>query len=637
MSTADDRGFAEEDSNAPHGPPPVGLPTEAGVMTSLEWATDRMLELISELQPQARPPDPPARFDASADRVAYRRWIEEIEGPESLGARTLPRSGPLISVLVPVFRPKTWYFRACVDSVVAQSYWDWELRICDDGSRDADLTTILDDLQRRDKRISTTAVDENGGISRATNTALKGAQGEFVALLDHDDELTPTALAEVAAAIDRYPDADVLYSDDDKMDERQQRYQPHFKPDWAPDLLLSYPYLGHLLVIRRTLLEEVGGFRPEFDGSQDYDVMFRCTEQARRVVHIPKVLYHWRAIAGSAASSADAKPWAHDASRRVVEDALVRQCIDGTVTSGPFPGAYHVRRRINTSPTVSVIVPFRDQAILTVQCLDSLAEYGGDEHLEVVLADNGSTEPETLALRERLADFPGLRIVDVPGQFNWSAINNRAVAESTGELLLFLNNDIQATAPGWIDALVEHAVRPEVGAVGARLLFPDGTLQHGGVALGIGGIAGHLFTALPAHESGYFCWDRVIRPYSAVTAACMMSRREVFDALGGFDEELAVAYNDVDFCLRLGDAGYRVLYTPIAELVHHESISRGLSGQSGDAKAFLAKWGRERLHNDPFYNPNLSLVRSWCPVRQADEEEIWQKRVDAYAGIIPVF
>ncbi|MHB8682120.1 MAG: glycosyltransferase family 2 protein [Acidimicrobiales bacterium] len=568
--------------------------------------------------------------DAATDHAAYRYWVRDDASRRAALAETLPRTGPTISVVVPVYKPELWYFRACIESVQAQRYEDWELCLCDDASGDAALGDVLHQLDA-DRRCRVTVLEENGGISRATNAALDRATGEFVALLDHDDTLTPDALAHVAAAVERWPDADVLYSDDDKIDAAGVPYQPHFKPDWAPDLLLSYPYMGHLLVVRRSLLEEIGGFRSEVDGSQDYDVMLRATERARRVVHIPHVLYHWRAVTGSAAGDAEAKPWAHRSSRRALEDAVRRRGIDGDVEDGPFPGAYHLRRRVPGTPSVSVIVPFRDQAAMTMACLRSLEQEEDHERLDVVLVDNGSVEPETRAVLERI-EGP-VRVLEHDGPFNWSVINNLAAASCTSDYLLFMNNDIEARRPGWLGAMVELAQRPDVGAVGARLVYDDGVVQHAGVVLGQHGIAGHVFMGLPAGGIGYFGWDRLVRPYSAVTGACLMTRRSLFEEMGGFDEELEVAFNDIDFCLRVVDRGLHVLYTPHAELVHHESISRGMSGFFHDYRYFLAKWDRSRIHDDPCYNPNLSLFAQWCPLRGAGEEDRWRALMDELQGL----
>ncbi|MHB8330283.1 MAG: glycosyltransferase family 2 protein, partial [Acidimicrobiales bacterium] len=351
-------------------------------------------------------------------------------------------------------------------------------------------------------------------------------------------------------------------------------------------------------------------------------------ERARRVVHVARVLYHRRAVP---AAGAGAGPRAQVAGRGAVQAALTRRGIDGDVEDGPFPGAHHVRRRVVGRPSVSIVIPFRDQAALTARCLDSLDADPGYDHFEVVMVDNGSVEPETRALRDRVAGQ--VRVIEYPGTFNWSVINNLAAAASDSDLLLFMNNDIEAGKPGWLRALVEHAQRPDVGAVGARLLFPDGVVQHAGVTLGSHGIAGHIFMGLPPGDCGYLGWDRVVRPYSAVTGACMMTRRDVFESVGGFDEELEVAFNDIDYCMRLVDSGLSVLYTPHAEMVHYESVSRGISGFFHDYRHFLRKWDRGRLRDDPFYNRNLSLFAQWCPLRGFDEVERWEAVMDELQGV----
>jgi len=584
--------------------------------------------LLEGAEQTERPPLPWG-YDAWFD-PGYTKWLRGLEESEDGTDAHLPTKGMLISVLVPVYRPKLWYFRACVDSIRAQSYESWELCLCDDASGDPELSELLNEMAGEDRRIKVVHRRENGGISRATNDALAVAIGEFVALLDHDDVIQRDALAEIVAAIDR--DTDVLYTDEDKIRggekplETPRLSNPHLKPDWAPELLLTYPYLGHFLVLRRALLQEIGGFRPDFDGSQDYDVMLRATEHARSVVHLPKVLYHWRAVEGSASDDATAKPWAHAASRRVLEDALQRRGVDAVVEDGYGPGWYDVRRPIKGSPSVTVIIPFRDEPAMTAQCLRSLAVAPGYENFEVVLVDNGSAEPETRALRDRW-QRQGIRIFDYPEPFNWSVMNNIAASRSDADLLLFMNNDIEARKPGWLHALVELAQRDDVGAVGARLLYPDGIIQHAGVTLGLGGIAAHLFAGLPRGLVGYMSWDRVVRPCSAVTGACLMSRRSVFEELGGFDENLQVAFNDVDYCLRLKDAGYQVLYTPHAELIHHESASRGISGFYHDIRQMLRKWDSERFLNDPLYNPNLSLLGTWCGLRSPGEVAAWRRQM----------
>ncbi len=604
-----------------------GADADPSLVAALGWMAGRLASTVGD-EGRPEPDEDSWGREASAYPPDYWHWMHlrhqyQIDHADELAPPELPTTGPLLSVVVPVYRPPIWLFHECVLSVVAQGYENWELCLCDDGSDDPALTEALAELASADARIKVMAMEQNGGISRATNKALEAASGQFVVLLDHDDVLAADALAEIAAVVATHDDVDVIYSDEDKLDELDRPIQPHFKPDWDPDLLLAYPYLGHVTVIRTELLRRIGGFRPEFDGSQDYDVMLRATEVARRIVHIPKVLYHWRLVAGSAAGDTEAKPWAHQASRRALEDALARRGIEGVVETGPFRGAYHVRRKILGSPTVSVIIPFRDQAALTVACLESLDRDPGYPVTEVVLVDNGSTEPETRALRQRLEQRTDTRILDYPGEFNWAAINNFAAATCQTDMLLFLNNDIVATSPGWMHALVELGQRPEVGAVGARLVYPDGKLQHAGVVLGMGGVASHIFIGMPKGVRGYFSWDGVVRGYSAVTAACMLVRRSVFEEMGGFDEVFAVAFNDVDFCIRLGQAGYRLLYTPHAELTHYESVSRGLSGYARDYQSFLPRWMDHLIAGDPFYNPNLGRLQPWCPLRAPEEDEEW--------------
>ena len=593
-------------------------------------------ELLSSLMGPLYAPAPPALAwgeDAAANPVTYRAWVDRRPRQGS----ALPREGPLISVVVPIYRPDRAFLARCLDSVRVQSYHQWELCLCDDGSNDRSLTTWLNRFARRANRgrsrphVRLVTDPTNRGIASATNRAISLATGEYVAFLDQDDTLDPWALGEIAAALGRSPGAAVLYSDEDKIGPDDLVFEPYFKPDWAPDLLLSYPYLGHLLVIRRDLIDVVGGLRSEFDGSQDYDLMLRATERADTIVHIPEVLYHWRAIPGSAAADPAAKPWGHAASRRVLEETVARRGIEATVEDTGFsPGWYHLRYKVHGRPSVSVVIPFRDQAAMTARCVASLAETADYDNVEFVLVDNASAEPESMALRRRLVG-QGARVLEYPERFNWSAINNVAAEATDSDLLLFMNNDVESTTPGWLSALVELAQRPEVGVVGARLVFPSGHVQHAGIVLGLGGIAGHVLAGLPPEQHGYFAQGSIVRPYSAVTGACMMSRRDVFDAIGGFDETLDVAFGDVDYCMQAVDAGYRVLFTPHTELIHHESVSRGMSGWTGDVGRFLGKWGRDRFWADPLYSPNLDLFASWCPLRTPDERPLWESVVDRYA------
>jgi len=649
--------------------PPGGADDEAGFgWRSLLRAVD-MLAGVAGLQDDVEEPDLELDYglDAYSDTAAYRAWLhdkarvesgtwvwtstDDEPAPDAPGAGSDLDGGlgapvdmasspdaaadpaaPTISIVVPVFRPELWYLQQCVESVRRQVYSNWELCLCDDASGDVEVSRFLKKASAGDPRIKVALHDSNGGISRASNTALGMATGEFVALLDHDDELTPDALLLVARRAEEEPEADVIYTDEDKLGPDGHRSFPNFKPDWSPDLLLSYPYLGHLTVIRRRIAEEIGGFRPEMDGSQDFDLMLRATERARAVTHIPRVLYHWRVVEGSAAGDPGAKPWAYDASRRALADALVRRRLDGHVEPGPFLGAYHTRRAVRSDPKVSIIIPFRDQAAMLRTCVDSLRVDSGLGSFEVVLVDNDSVEPETHAVVDVLMEQPRTRLLEHPGPFNWPAINNAAARTCDTDMLLFLNDDVVAKGGGWVKALIEQAQRPDVGAVGCRLLYPDGTVQHSGVVLGLHGLAGNLMSGMPGEYAGYMGWSGVVKEFSAVSAACMMSRREVFEELHGFDEAFALEFGDIDYCLRVRQDGYRVVYTPHAELVHHESHTKGTSGSCHDRRTFLRRWVGEIRRGDPFYNENLSRLESNCAIRPVEEDRRWEKLLSGLAS-----
>jgi GT2 family glycosyltransferase len=567
--------------------------------------------------------------DASGDDRNYEAYVErhrpDAAALTELTAKLLHR--PLFSVVIPVYKPELRFFVRCVESVRRQIYPHWELCLGDDGSGDPQLDALFAELAAADSRIKVTQLPVNGGISAATNAAIALASGDYIAFMDHDDELTIDALAEVAITLGQEPTADVLYTDEDKIDEENRRYAPYFKPGWSPDYLLTCAYTGHLSVVRRRLVDEVGGLRTEFDGSQDHDLMMRVTERAARIVHVPKILYHWRAIAGSAAGSSEAKPWAHAAGYEAVRDTLVRRGEEGEVLPGAFAGARRIKRAIAGSPLVSIIIPFRDGGALLDQCIRSIDEKAGYDRRELVLVDNGSWEPETLALVAALEERDDTRVIRDPSPFNWSRLNNTAAHDAEGDLLLFLNNDIEARNDGWLAAMVEHGQRPEVGAVGARLVYPNGCVQHAGLIIGMGGIAGHAFRYCPPPYPAYFGMAMVVRNYSAITGACMLVRRQIFEELGGFDDDLAVAYNDVDFCLRLRDSGYLITYTPYAELVHHESLTRGLGSDGDEDAAVLDRWRKVFEAGDPYFNPNLSLLHSEFRLVEPGEEAPWRRRL----------
>lgn len=560
----------------------------------------------------------------------YALWLHEERIINSHPAP--PVDGPRISVLMPVYNtPAKWLIRA-IDSVREQTYSNWELCVADDASTLPHIDKILAAYAAKDPRIKTVRRPVNGHISAASNSALKLVTGEFTALFDHDDELSPNALAAIADAIVKKPNARLLYTDEDKIDMKGQRSSANFKPDWNPDLLLAQNYLNHLSVYRTDLMRELGGFRTGYEGAQDWDLALRASDRvaAADIVHVPHVLYHWRAVPGSTALKQSQKSYIGAAARKALSDHLQRNRIDGEILS-VRGGHWRVRRKLPArAPLVSLIIPTRNRVELLRTCVESLLTSTRYPDYEILIIDNNSDDPETLAYFKNL-EGRGIKILRDEGPFNYSALNNRAVTHARGEVLGFLNNDLELITPDWLEEMVSQAIRPEVGAVGAMLYFPDNRVQHAGVVLGIagprqnGGIAGHAFKYFPRGHKGSANRMRVLQNYSAVTAACLVVRRELFTRLGGFDEKhLAVAYNDVDFCLRLGAAGYLNVWTPFAEFYHYESASRG----ADDTPAKKAIYEREYtfmreqwgplLDQDPAYNANLSLVYedfspSWPP------------------------
>ena len=563
------------------------------------------------------------RYGGKAEITAgsYGDWVRQYDdlGPSDLvaldrRARDL-HNPPLISILLPVYNTPERWLRRCIDSVLAQVYPHWELCIADDASPANHVRAVLQEYARKDQRIRVSHREHNGHISAASNTALEMATGEFIALLDHDDELRPHALLEVAEVVVENPDLAFVYSDEDKIDAQGNRNQPYFKPDWNPDLLLSQNYLCHFTAIRTSLVREAGGFRTGFEGSQDHDLFLRCTErlEARRIHHIPKILYHWRAIPGSTALERQAKDYAASAGLKAVSEHLERMRAGAAVHELPH-GHYRVSWPLPAdTPKVSIIVPTRDKLSLLSACVDSVLARTDYPNFELVVVDNQSVEPGTLAYLEQLQARPGVRVLHYDHPFNYSAINNWAVSQCDGAVICLLNNDIEVIEPGWLKEMVSHARRQEIGAVGAMLYYPDRTIQHAGVILGVGGVANHAYLGQSAGYPGHGARALVAQDLSAVTGACLVVRRDLYLTMGGLDERLEVAFNDIDFCLRLQEAGYRNLWTPFAELLHHESATRG-SDDSPEKRArflkeveyMLQRWG-PTLRNDPAYNPNLSL------------------------------
>ena len=560
------------------------------------------------------------RIESAADAgTGYDRWmsLNDLRPGDARVVQdmiaVLPRT-PTISVLVPAFDTPERYLRAALDSVLAQLYPHWELCVADDASALPHVRAVLAEYAARDARVKLALRERNGHIAAASNSALALATGEFVALLDHDDVLARDALFHVALAVNRRPDVDFVYSDEDKIDDDDHRSEPYFKPDWSPDSFLARMYTGHLAVFRRSLVNELGGFREGFEGSQDYDLVLRLTERTERIHHVARVLYHWRIHPESTANSAAPKGYAYEAGRRALEEALARRGEPGRVEQLPQPGSYTVRYALRRADKVSIIVPTRDHGADVERCLASVFAAPSYPDFELLLLDNGSTDPASLATFARWAAAePRVRVLrhDVP--FNFAAINNHAARHTDGAYLLFLNNDTEVRTPDWLEAMVEQAQRPSIGAVGAKLLYPDGTLQHAGVITGIGGVAGHVHKHADGSAGGYFNIVGTVNNYSALTGACLMLRRDVFERVGGFDEALAVAYNDVDLCLKIAALGLRNVYLPHVVLVHHESKSRGAEEGAAKQARFSHERGimQERWHvqsrNDPHYSPHLTL------------------------------
>jgi glycosyltransferase involved in cell wall biosynthesis len=562
------------------------------------------------------------REPSDGDAGDYARWIRCYDQLQREDVKRVREQiaqfhySPLISVLLPVYNSNLKWLRRAILSVQKQLYPRWELCIVDDASTDRKIWPFLQRCARQDRRIKLTRRTENGHISAASNDALRLATGDFVALLDHDDELAPTALYFVALALNENRELQLLYSDEDKLDAQSRRSDPYFKSDWNPELLLAQNFVSHLGVYRTDLVRRVGGFRIGFEGSQDYDLTLRCIEQIRpeQSEHLPRVLYHWRMADESTASYATAKPYVQEAARRAVQEHLDRTGIAAAV----MPQHYGVYLRTKYAlpaerPIVSIVIPTRDRASCLQKCLDGIFEKTDYRKYEVIVLDNESHEAETLEFLAALEKRERVRVERIEGAFNYSRLNNRGVELSRGSFIALLNNDVEVINDGWLSEMVSRALRPEVGMVGARLWYPNRTIQHGGVILGAGGVAGHAHVGL-RHEHGYFARAHLAQNLSAVTAACAVVRREVYLQLGGFDEvNLPVTFNDVDFCLRLREAGYWIVWTPHAELVHHESASRGFDDSTPKQVRFLAeidymkaKWG-DKLLRDPFYNPNLSL------------------------------
>lgn len=541
----------------------------------------------------------------------------QVKAANDRALALLPQNsaGPLVSIVTPVYNPNLSHFKAMVASVLAQSYRNWELILVDDHSQDGELTLLLDEYAKH-PQIKVVQRAENGHISVASNDGLAQASGEFVALLDHDDLLHCDALKAVALYIQLHPEANIFYSDEDKVNEQGGFEQAHFKPNWSPDLLFSHNYICHLGVYRKSLLDQIGGFRVGYEGSQDYDLLLRAVKQcnAQGIIHIPYVLYHWRIAQGSTALAGSEKSYSDIAGLKALQDYFADQA-GVSVESGLLSNTYKVNWPIPTSsPLVSIIIPTKNGEDLVRQCVDSIYRLTQYSNFEILLVDNQSDCPSALAYFDQLAKENKVRLLSYPHAFNYSAINNFAAEHAKGSVLVLMNNDIEILSEHWLTEMVSHAIRPDIGCVGAKLYYPNNTIQHAGVVTGIGGVAGHSHKYFPASYPGYFKRLMIVQNFSAVTAACLAVRKSVFTEVGGLNEiDLTVAFNDVDLCLKVQQAGYRNLWSPYVEMVHHESVSRGGEDTTEKQARFnaevaymKAQWGAQLIH-DPCYSPWLSL------------------------------
>jgi len=515
---------------------------------------------------------------------------------------------PKISIIMPVFNTKEEWLRAAVESITNQVYSNLELCISDDASTETKLKKTLEDMTQTDDRIKIRFLETRHGISATSNAALSLAGGEFVGFLDHDDELSQDALYEVVRILNRNRRIDVIYTDEDKIDLKGKRVEPFFKPDWSPDLLLSMNYISHFTTIRKHIVDEVGGFRAGFEGSQDYDLLLRVTERTNRIEHIQKPLYHWRKNRASTAADVGAKPYTQQTTIKTLNEALARRKTEAETTLGV--AYYRAKYKIRGHPLISIIIPTRNNLELLRRCVESITHKTTYRNYEIIIVDNESSDPETL----KYLDSQPHKVLRFNEPFNFSRVNNYAAKHARGEHLLFLNNDTEIVSGEWLEAMLEHSQRPEVGMVGCTLLYParnidQSRIQHAGAIIGVGGVAGHAFKRLPFTKDNYFNLHRVIRNCSAVTAACTMIRRRVFNEFRGFDEHYRVAFGDIDLCLRLRRKGYLIVYTPYSILFHHESASRGPWHPMHDEDRAIDRWSREIIRGDKYYNPNLTSLK----------------------------
>jgi O-antigen biosynthesis protein len=572
--------------------------------------------------------------------LGYGRWVSLVDtlneyDQDAIKAHiAVLKWQPLISIALPTYNTPELWLRKAIESVCSQLYPNWELCIADDASTDNTISSLLNEYSNLNPRIKVIYRKQNGHISAASNSALELAHGEFVVLLDHDDELPRHALYMVAATLNEKPYLDIIYSDEDKINSKGERFNPNFKPDWNPDLLTAQNTVSHLGVYRTDIVRSIGGFREGYEGSQDWDLALRISEMipASHIHHIPHILYHWRTIKGSTSIGNDEKSYVLNASKRLLQDHLVRTNQKGDVSS-TVSGYFRIKYDIpSPSPLVSIIIPTRNGLKVLRRCIESIKDKSLYPNYEMIIVDNQSDDPDVLSYLGSLASNSTVHLLRYDLPFNYSAMNNYAVQFARGDYICLMNNDIEVISPDWLDEMLGHACRREIGAVGAMLYYPNDTIQHAGVVLGMGSIARPLYADHPRGTHGYKTRACLIQNLSAVTAACMVVKKSKYLEVCGLDEKnLPVSFNDVDFCLRLEECGYRNLWTPFAEFYHHESATRGYKDTiektnqyRQDSAYMLSRW-KVKIENDPCINQNLTLNNNWpYPARISRAEKPWK-------------
>ena len=581
----------------------------------IKYKKDGLKPMMSRLNVEYKKSSNTIVANPTKERNTYDNWIETNE-IDILETSKLEYT-PLISIITPTYNTEKKYLVEMIESVLAQTYTNWELCIADDASQNKNTIKTLKEYEVKYPNIKVTYRKENGHISEASNSALALAWGEYIVLLDHDDLLSPNALYEMAKKLNENNDLKLIYSDEDKIDEKNNRFSPHFKSGWNPDLFFSQNYLCHLVLLKKSIVDKIGGFRKGYEGSQDYDLFLRYINQINynQIDRIEKVLYHWRAIQGSTALNANEKDYSHEAGRKALEDYFHKKDKDILVKDGLLVNTYKVAYPIaENQPKVSIIIPTKNKYTLLSKCISSIFEKTTYKNYEIIIVDNGSDGKKILKYLKDISNIENVQVIKYDKPFNYSAINNYAVNYSSGEIVALVNNDVEVISENWLTQMVSHATREEIGAVGAMLYYDNNTIQHAGVILGIGGVAGHSHKYFEKGENGYFSRLKIIQNLSAVTGACIVVEKKLYQEVNGLEEQnLRVAFNDVDFCLKLLECGYRNLWTPYVELYHHESLSRGAEDNPKKIKRFNKevrymknKW-ENILLKDKYYNNNLTL------------------------------